>query len=52
MDSIFINLKITKTFDPHRLLLNLVDKLILTRSRWQLKCLRSQSTSRLKRKPK
>ena len=32
MDTIFMNSENSKTFDPHRLLLNLTDKLNLKRS--------------------
>ena len=32
MDTIFINSEISKTSDPHRLLLNLTDKISLKRS--------------------
>ena len=32
MDTIFMNSKNSKTFDPHRLILNLTEKIILKRS--------------------
>ena len=32
MDNVFMNLEISKSFDPHRLVLNLADKINLKRS--------------------